>query len=84
MWPCWLHGGYQIGKFELIGGHIFVRFFGSCNENLPESQVFTAVATNGEWRMSLLRFGENSRKGLKMESFQEIDMVGSGKTMILL
>lgn len=62
----------------------FCSFFGSCNENLPESQVFTAVATNGEWRMSLLRFGENSRKGLKMESFQEIDMVGSGKTMILL
>ena len=27
MWPCWLHGGYQVGKFKLIGGHIFVRFW---------------------------------------------------------
>lgn len=55
--------GIKLENSNSLEDTFFFRFFGSCNENLPESQVFTAVATNGEWRMSLLRFRENSRQG---------------------
>ena len=68
-----------------LGGQFLLQsFFCSFSSEVNQNpRVFTKVATDEGWRISLLRFGENS-PNMKVETFQSTDTAGKGKIILFL